>query len=377
MVLPVIASIAGGVVAAIGANRAAKTQSSGGREAGRIQDRAWQKAGTIGANAWNEVGPLGENAWNEASTMRGNAFTDAARLEALGFTQGAETEADAFRTGGIMRGEAADGVVNMLSGLRDTDLARYQPFADAGNNALRAFQFEMGMGPRPDNYGGFTATPSYDFRRREGLEAVERSVAGRQGLASGAAMQSLQRAGQDYASLEYDNYLGRMRELISMGYSATDAQAMLSQNAGTNIGRVQMSGADARAAGLEGAGRALADGIRGAAGARSAGVMGRADALAEGIMGSTQARRESILGSAQARSDALTQGAAARAGGVTSSANARAAGTVGMTNAFTDMGENLVGLWQNNRMMNAFNRPAGAPSATPAWNTSAFLSGNY
>lgn len=339
--MSIIAAIAGGAISALGARRASNQLSGAARMAGRRQEKAWKRAGEIGATAWDQ-----------AAAMRGDASTQAAGIEGLGFTQGAQTEADAFRLGGDMRGNAADGVVNMLTGLRDQDMARYQPYADTGNNALRAYQFEMGLGAKPEGYGGFTATPSYDFRRREGLGAVESSVAARQGLASGAAMESLQRAGQDYASLEYDNYLRRMQELMAMGYDAASAQAMLSQNAGANIGNVMIGGANARAAGLEGAGRATADGIRGAAGANSAGVTGRAAALSEGILGAAQSRREG-----------LTQGAQASAAGIQNAANARAAGTVGMTNAFGGALEQGMGMWQQNELLKRFGSKAAQGTA--------------
>jgi hypothetical protein len=332
MVLPIIGAIAGGAISALGARSASRSLAAGAREAGRIQERAWRRAGDIG-----------EKAAYDAAGIRGDASTEAARLEADGFTRGAQTEADALRTGGDMRGNAADGVVNMLTQLRDQDLARYQPYADTGNNALRAYQYEMGLGERPTDYGGFTATPSYDFRRREGLGAVESSVAGRQGLASGAAMEALDRAAQDYGSLEYDNYLRRLEGLMAQGYSAADAQAMLSQNAGVNIGNVRMSGANARATGLEGAGAAIAGGIRGAAGATAGGVIGRGMASSEGILGAAQSQREG-----------LTQGAGARATAITGGANARASGTVGMANAFGGALEQGVGAWQQNELLKRF-----------------------
>jgi hypothetical protein len=245
MALPLIASIAGGAISALGARSAARTQASASRDAARAQERA---------------------------TNRTNA---------------------------------------MLGGWRTEDMARLDPFARPGIAAQNALAFETGVGARPDGYQGFTATPGYDFRLRQGEGAVARSVAGQQGLLSGAAGKALTAFNQDFASNEYGNFLARLGGLAANGQQAVGMQSDIGQRYG--------------------------------------------NAIAGNIMQAGQANAQ----------------------GIANAGNARASGAVGVANAFNALGENLVGNWQNNRMMNAFSRPAGTASTTPAWNTGAFWTGNF
>ena len=66
-------------------------------------------------------------------------------------------------------------------------------------------------------YEGFTGSPGYEFRLNEGLGALEGTAAARGGLFSGNAMKSALQYGQDYASNEYNNYLGQIASMASAG----------------------------------------------------------------------------------------------------------------------------------------------------------------
>ena len=62
------------------------------------------------------------------------------------------------------------------------------------------------------------ATPGYEFRRREGEQAIENAAAA-QGIGrTGGAMKDLMRYGQDYATGEYDKAYGRALGENQMGY---------------------------------------------------------------------------------------------------------------------------------------------------------------
>jgi hypothetical protein len=233
-------------------------------------------------------------------------------IGALGSRSSAKTQASAANNAADAQLKATRETNNMLRGFRTEDIARFQPFYNSGLGAQNALAFEMGVGSRPDGYRGFQATPGYQFAVDQAQDGVQNSVAARQGLNSGAAMDALQRNRIGMANQEYGNFLGRLGGLASGGQNAAGMQGSASQAFGGQIGSNMMQGGQARAQGIANAG------------------------------------------------------------------NANAAGTVGAVNAFTGMTNNLVGNWQMNQMNNAFSRAPGTPApATPAWNTSAFWTGNY
>lgn len=89
--------------------------------------------------------------------------------------------------------------------------------------------------------------PGYGFRMSEGLKAVERQAASRNGLISGAALKASQRFGQDMASQEYQNAFNRyqtsrsntlspLQTLTGQGANAAGQLGQYAQNYGVNIG---------------------------------------------------------------------------------------------------------------------------------------------
>ena len=75
--------------------------------------------------------------------------------------------------------------------------------------------------PEEDRYGGFYASPGYQFRLDEGGRAVDRSASARGLLLSGAQNKALTRFGQGEASNEFGNYTNRLAELAGFGSGAS------------------------------------------------------------------------------------------------------------------------------------------------------------
>jgi len=99
-------------------------------------------------------------------------------------------------------------------------------------------------------YGGYEASQGHQLRTREGLNAIDASAAARGGLYSGATLQALERGGQEYAQLGYDNFLNRLTGLASSGQNAAGQGAAAganyaqgASNALDNIGNAQSAGA--------------------------------------------------------------------------------------------------------------------------------------
>ena len=167
-----------------------------------------------------------------------------------------------------------------------------EPFRQAGLTAQQQIMQLLGIGgdanaadygsaAKPFGMDQFEADPGYAFRQSEGMKALERSAAARNGLLSGATMKGIQRFGQDLASQEYQNAFNRyqveraarlnpLQSLMGAGQSAantlTSAAGQFGQasaNNAMNVGAARASGyvgsANALSSALGGIGKAAVD----------------------------------------------------------------------------------------------------------------------
>lgn len=107
-------------------------------------------------------------------------------------------------------------------------------------------------------YRGFQATPGYQFRRQQGIDAIDASAAARGGLMSGRTLQDLTTFGDGIASQEYGNYMQRLAGLTDMGMGAAGMQATAGNNAAAGVGNALANIGNAQAAGAVGRGNAMA-----------------------------------------------------------------------------------------------------------------------
>src|SRR5690606_30555523 len=137
--------------------------------------------------------------------------------------------------------------------------ADYEPWRQAGTNALRMIQGNMGDFNRDFTMADFKADPGYQFRMDEAMKALERSAAARGGRSGTRALTDITRYSQDLASQEYNNAynrfnadrdrrFNRLSTLAGLGQTATRDVANAGSNYATNMGNIAMSGANAQAA---------------------------------------------------------------------------------------------------------------------------------
>ena len=115
-------------------------------------------------------------------------------------------------------------------------------------------------------YGGFQATPGYQFQLDQGLGAIDRSAASRGGLFSGATLKAAQGYGQGLANQEYGTYLNRLSGLAGSGQAAAGQQGAAAQNYGAGASNALANYGNASAAGAIGFGNAINSGIGNALG---------------------------------------------------------------------------------------------------------------
>lgn len=170
--------------------------------------------------------------------------------------------------GGLAQASAASKAASAQEriGQQQVDLARevygdqtqrFDPFLQSGTNALDAYNYELGLGAKPADYAGFTATPGYAFRRQQGINAIDASAAARGNLLSGSTLKGLTDYGQGSASQEYGNYLNRLGQAASSGQSAAGMQASAGQNYVANASNALGNIGNAQAAGAVGVGNAI------------------------------------------------------------------------------------------------------------------------
>lgn len=192
---------------------------------------------------------------------------------------------------------ANQSATQLQSQMYQDQVARQQPFYQAGVNALGPYTTGIMGTPedraagragslvRPFSVNDFLANkdPGQKYRTDMGLEAIQSSAVSRGLGKSGKTYLDLMRAGQDYASQEYNNAYNRYNQDLATqrgalgnlaGFAPPAAAAMgaAGSNYGTNVnnlgintattyGNADMTGAAARQSAYMGAGGAFANAL--------------------------------------------------------------------------------------------------------------------
>lgn len=103
----------------------------------------------------------------------------------------------------------------------------YDPYTSAGTGALDMYQNALGLkGPEGNKTatGAFQAGPGYQFAMDQGIQALDRSAAGRGLYGSGNNAMALTQFGQGLANQEYGNWLNALAGLGNTGLTAAAGQ---------------------------------------------------------------------------------------------------------------------------------------------------------
>jgi hypothetical protein len=153
----------------------------------------------------------------------------------------------------LQTGISADSVASMLMGMG-------QLIWDPSSNS-----YQMSTTPAADRDRAmkdfFQTSPDYQFRMKEGVNALDRSAASKGMLLSGAQTKATQQYGGDLASGEYNNYFNK---LLNMSNTGQNANATASGQGAALVGegiKEQFQGDMARASSYSNSANALASGI--------------------------------------------------------------------------------------------------------------------
>lgn len=254
-----IASVAGGLVQASSASKAAKAQKSAADSQLALQKEIYgdQKelfapfvgAGTNALAAYNYELGLGAR-----PTFGGTA----PQITTIQDTPVGLQQPQIFGDRGDRENARLSGAYNPSQPQPTT---RYAVGGQVFNSMDAAQQYANANMSGGTEYQGFQKTPGYDFQLNEGINAIDRSAASSGGLFSGATLKAAQGYGQGLANQTYDTYLNRLSGQANAGQSAAGMQGAAAQNYGAQGSNALANYGNAAAAGAIGVGNAINSGI--------------------------------------------------------------------------------------------------------------------
>lgn len=209
--------------------------------------------------------------------------------KAIGSLTGANQQAKAAQNAANTQAAASREATQIQKDMYDQTRKDFEPFRQAGTNALNQL-----VGFSPSAYQGsqfnFEESPSYQFRKEQGMNGIQSQAAGGGGLLSGATLKALNNYNSDLASQEYNNAFNNWQSQDNNAYS----RYMTDQNNQYNrlnnlVGIGQDSAAQQGQAGLT-TGQAIANNTMAAGNSISAGQIAAGNRTANNF--------QSLLGAA-------------------------------------------------------------------------------
>lgn len=232
------ATVAGGVIASNGAKKQANAiqQTTDSSNALQLQIFNQQRADQ---QPWMQSG---QRALAQIERMLGIQAQASAPMTPAGGTG---------QTGGYQPGPANDYTGDRRvvdTGMTDMRYEGTSPLEDGSGKGGPAVTTTQPATPTQGaDFSGFYESPGYQFRMREGMNALTGNAATRGALQSGATQKALQRYGQDYASNEFGQYMNQLFNVAGMGQTSTGQNNALSSNYANNVSNNNMASAQARA----------------------------------------------------------------------------------------------------------------------------------
>lgn len=157
--------------------------------------------------------------------------------------------------------QAADQSIAEQRRQYDQTRADFAPWREAGGSALNMLSRAYGLNGQTPDQSAFFTSPGYDFRRTEGLRAIDRNRAARGLLNSGAADKARMAYGEGLAANEYDSWWNRLAGVAGVGQNAANSTAAAGANAANNISNSYMQAGNARASSYANTGSSINSGL--------------------------------------------------------------------------------------------------------------------
>lgn len=224
---------------------------------------------------------------------------------------GGAMQASAAKKAAKAQSAAADAATQLQREQFEQTSANYRPFLDAGKDAMAAYLYEMGLGPKPtfggtrpqieefnvggnqsasgafvggetryrvggqefstlgeaedyananvtggQEYAGYSMSPMAKYLMEQGSDDIRGMAASSGGLYSGAALEALESNRKTVVNADTSDYFAKLFGLTNVGMSAAGNQANAGAAYAGNVGNLQMQAAQAKGQGYMGAANA-------------------------------------------------------------------------------------------------------------------------
>jgi hypothetical protein len=249
-----IASIAGGLIGASSAKRAANAQANAA-----AQDLAFQRETRDlifdRMDPFYQPGITAQNALAFELGLGGRPMVNgvAPQIEEFTTTMSMGAPAPVAPQGGDGNGMA---ILNMAARAQPTSQTRFRVGGQEFGTREEAQAFANANPMGGQAYQGFQATPGFQFALDQGNNSINALAGARGGLNSGRTLQDLSTFNMGMANQEYGNFLNRLTGMSGQGFAAAGAQANAATNAAQGTSNALAGIGNAQAAGAIGQGNA-------------------------------------------------------------------------------------------------------------------------
>jgi hypothetical protein len=263
------ASVVGGIVGGIGANKAAQKQADAAKASMDMQRRNMLMGLQVNEPARN----IGYQAYGDIAQQFGYDMPAYADVNSLTATLTPMHSKDMAKL--LKQGVSYDQLQGMgsLAGLNAKAIKRLtkaglslEQIQGLTGGARAQPQGQPTQQQRQPSGNAFIDSPDYAFRRDEGQRGVGNSFAARGGAASGNALKALSEFNSNLASGEFGNWFNRRMALSGRGDQAASNVQSGGQSYAQGYGQAQNQLGDARASGVFGVTGAIQGGLSGVAG---------------------------------------------------------------------------------------------------------------
>lgn len=243
------AMVGSSLVGAIGSSRAASAQTAAAEQAADVQRYIFDQQSEM-TEPWRNTG---ESALNALAYEFGLGAAPGAATTVTTTTQPGQQQAGQVSTptGNPYSEENRNGLSRWVYERKQQEQA--QP-ATQGQTTTTTTEYAPA-------YGGYTATPGYEYRLNEGIRALDSSAASGGNLFSGAAGQALTQFGQDYATNDYSRHLAGLSQLAGYGVTGTNQQIGAGNTYASGMSNAYANMGNAQAAGIMGTTNSIQNGI--------------------------------------------------------------------------------------------------------------------
>ena len=147
---------------------------------------------------------------------------------------GANAQADAMGDASDTQAETQRYIADLQQKQYEQTREDYEPWRLAGENALKRIEDTPDFTFDAETFNQYK-DPSYDWRVKEGVNAIEAGASARGNLFSGANQKALMRYGQGMASQEYQNAFNRAKSVYDTNLNTDKSLAGVGQQATNSI----------------------------------------------------------------------------------------------------------------------------------------------